>query len=291
MSRDESGKGLGPSKNLEKDERSMVKVCMAGVTGWTGRAITEALVAAEDLTLTGAVARKAAGQDLGEALGLARQGLVVSKSVSEALDSAACDVLIDYTHPDSIKGHVLEAVGRGVCVVIGTSGLTAEDYAEIDAAARSAKVGVLASGNFAITAALLSHFALQAARYIEHFEVIDYAKSAKPDAPSGTARELAERLGEVRQPAIDWPLDQIRGPRELRGGSINGVQVHSVRLPSYTASVDALFTVPGARLKLTHDAGTDARVYAKGTLLAARKVGGFVGLKRGLDQLLFEEGG
>ncbi|MEX2629612.1 MAG: 4-hydroxy-tetrahydrodipicolinate reductase [Tistlia sp.] len=266
----------------------MTRICLAGATGWTGRAVAAAALDAEDVTLVGAVARRSAGQDLGEALGRAPAGLEIAASVEAALAAAEADVLVDYTHPSAVKDHALTALARGVSVVVGTSGLIAEDYAELDAAARAAGRGVLASGNFAITAALLSHFALIAARFIEHFEVIDYAKAAKPDAPSGTARELAERLGEVRRPRLDHPIEQTIGPKELRGGSINGVQVHSVRLPSYTASVDALFTVPGARLKLTHDAGTDASVYAQGTLLGARRVGGFVGLKRGLDQLLFD---
>ena len=97
------------------------------------------------------------------------------------------------------------------------------------------------------------------------------------------------RSGEVRRPQLDYPLEEIIGSREARGGTINGVQVHAVRLPSYAASVDALFTVPGSRLILKHDAGTDASIYAEGTLLAARRVTTIVGLVRGLDRLLFPQ--
>lgn len=267
----------------------MTRVCIAGATGWAGRAVAEAALAASDLEVTGAVARRAAGDDLGHLLGQRRADIRVSASVEEALDAAPADVLIDYTHPSVVKDHILAALKRGTAVVVGTSGLTAEDYAELDAAARRAVKGVVASGNFAITSALLSHFALIAARHIPHFEIIDYAKSAKPDAPSGTARELAERLGDVRKPQVDYPIDDIMGPSETRGGTINGVQVHAVRLPSYAASIDALFTVRGSRLILKHDAGTDASVYAEGTLVAARKVGSVTGLVRGLDRLIFGE--
>src|SRR3546814_2514202 len=91
-----------------------------------------------------------------------------------------------------------------------------------------------------------------------HVEVIDYAKAAKPDAPSGTARERAERLGDVRKPELGYPLDKVGGTPETRGGTVNGVQVHAVRLPSYTASVEAIFAVPGARMTLRHDAGETA---------------------------------
>src|SRR3546814_3578984 len=111
---------------------------------------------------------------------------------------------------------------------------------------------------FSLTAALVQHFALIAARHIGHFEVIDYAKAAKPDAPSGTAREMAERLGDVRKPELGYPLDKVGGTPETRGGTVNGVQVHAVRLPSYTASVEAIFAVPGARMTLRPDAGETA---------------------------------
>lgn len=267
----------------------MTRIIVAGATGWTGRAVVEAALAAPDIQVVGAVARRAAGRDLGEVLGREPLDVTVAASVPEALAAAQADVLVDYTKPGAVKAHVLAAVERGVAAVVGTSGLTAEDYADLDAAARAKGVGVVASGNFALTAALLSHFALIAARHIGHFEIIDYAKAAKPDAPSGTARELAERLGDVRRPELGLPLDQVSGSREARGGTINGVQVHSVRLPSFAATVDALFTVGNSRLKITHDAGADASIYADGTLVAARRVKDVVGVVRGLDRLLFGE--
>ena len=91
-------------------------------------------------------------------------------------------------------------------VVIGSSGLTADDFAEIDAAARARSLGVVASGNFSLTAAMCQAGALLAARHLPTWEVIDYASATKPDVPSGTARELAERLGEVRRPELGHPI-------------------------------------------------------------------------------------
>ena len=265
----------------------MTKICMAGVTGWTGKAIAAGILDAADLELTGALARKAAGLDVGAALGRGPVGVTITADLGAAL--AGAEVLIDYTHPESVKEHSRAAIRRGIAVVIGTSGLPAADYAELDAEARAAGVGVLAAGNFSLTAALVQHFALIAGKHIEHFEVIDYAKAAKPDAPSGTARELAERLGDLRKPALGYPLDKISGTPETRGGTVNGVQVHALRLPSYTASVEAVFAVPGARLSLRHDAGETAAPYVEGTLAAARKVREVKGLVRGLDRLLFVE--
>src|SRR5690554_6664096 len=112
-----------------------IRVVMAGATGWVGRAMIPAILAQDDMTLAGAVARNAAGLDSGAALGLAPNGTMVSATLEEAL-AAPSDVVVDYTKPDAVKGNTLAAIGKGRHVVIGTSGLGAADYAEIDKAAR-----------------------------------------------------------------------------------------------------------------------------------------------------------
>ena len=263
-----------------------LNICIAGATGWTGRALVAAVLESDGLALSAAVARRAAGQDIGSAIGLEAAGTAISGSVAEALGTPT-DVLIDYTAPDAVKGHVLTAVAAGVAVVVGTSGLEAADYAEIDAAARESGVGVIAAGNFSLTAALLQHFALFAARHVPHWEILDYAGAGKPDAPSGTARELAERLGEVAKSDLGVAIEDMFGPRETRGAEIGGARVHSLRLPSYVISCEAIFGMAGERLTLRHDAGDSAEPYVAGTLLAARKAGGVKGLVRGLDRILF----
>ena len=144
----------------------------------------------------------------------------------------------------------------------------------------------IAAGNFSLTAALLLRFAVAASRHLDTWEVIDYASFGKPDAPSGTARELAERLETVRAPALGVPLDDVHGVRDARGATVGGTQVHSLRLPSFTVSTEVVFAAEGERLQIRHDAGESAAPYVAGTLLAVRAVLGRVGLTRGLDQLL-----
>jgi 4-hydroxy-tetrahydrodipicolinate reductase len=263
-------------------------VCLAGATGWTGRALVQGVLDAPDLALGSAVSRSAAGRDLGEALGGEALGVAVHATVGEALDGI--DVLVDYTSATAVKPNTLAAIDAGVAVVIGSSGLTAVDFGEIDAAARARSVGVVASGNFSLTAAMCQAAALLAARHLPQWEVIDYASATKPDVPSGTARELAERLGEVREPAIGRPLDEIHGPREARGVGVAGTQIHSVRLPSFVVSTEVVFGLPDERLTIRHDAGATAQPYVAGTLLAVGKVPGLIGLTRGLDTLLLGPG-
>lgn len=265
-----------------------VRITLAGSTGWVGTALVAAIAAADDLVLAGAVGRSAAGQDAGEAAGLSHLGVPISATLEEAL-RAPSDVVIDYTKPGAVKAHALMALEQGRHVVVGTSGLSAQDYAEIDRQAREAGRGVLAAGNFSITATLLRRFALEAARYVPDVEVIDYASAKKPDVPSGTARELAELLSEVRQPATSTPVGELTGVPGTRGGTLGArepVQVHSLRMPSFVLSCEAVFGADNERLVIRHDAGSSAAPYVAGTLLAARRVLSFVGLKRGLDAVM-----
>jgi len=212
----------------------------------------------------------------------------ISAKLADAL-AAPADVVIDYTKPDVVKHHALQALAHGCHVVIGTSGLSADDYAKIDTAAREKGRGVVAAGNFSITATLMRRFALEAARLVPDVEIIDYASAKKADTPSGTARELAEMLGAVRHAGTAKPVGELIGVPETRGGAIGvptPVQVHSVRMPSYVLSCEVVFGADNERLTIRHDAGASAAPYVVGTLLAARRVGSFVGLRRGLDAVL-----
>jgi 4-hydroxy-tetrahydrodipicolinate reductase len=129
--------------------------------------------------------------------------------------------------------------------------------------------------------------ALLAARHLPYREVIDYAGETKPDVPSGTARELAERLAEVRPAEVGRPVE-LHGPREARGVAVEGTHIHSVRLPSFVVSTEVLFALPDERLTIRHDAGGTPAPYVAGTLLAVRRVTDLVGLTRGLDTLLLQ---
>jgi 4-hydroxy-tetrahydrodipicolinate reductase len=262
-----------------------IKVCLAGATGWAGSELARAIGKTRDLVLVAAVSRKNAGRDLGEALGGPRLDCLVYASTPEALANP-CDVYVDYTKPDSAKTNILAALECGAHVVVGTSGLTDGDFAEIDITARREHRGVLACGNFALTVVLLQQFAEVAAKLIPQWEVIDYAHDDKIDAPSGTARELAARLSRVRHPEPTIPLDRIVGPREARGATLAGSQVHSVRLPGYVIAAEVIFGMPDQRLTIRHDSGGSARPYVDGALLAIRKVSTLLGVHRGLDSVL-----
>ena len=264
-----------------------IRVCVAGVSGWTGSEVTRAVLACGEFDLTGAVARRSAGRDVGELLGLPARGVAVSGTLEEALARPA-DVLVDFTSPESVKQRTVEALSRGARVVVGTSGLTAADFQDIERKAAECGLGVIAAGNFSLTAALAKHFALLAAKHLPSWEVIDYAHAEKPDAPSGTTRELAEALGEVARNEKAIPVERTHGEPGARGASVAGTQVYSVRLPGIVLAFETIFGLPDERLTIRHDAGKGAGPYVRGTLLAVRRVMQVTGLVRGLDRLLFD---
>lgn len=261
------------------------KICVAGATGWAGSALSKGIFQSDDMELVVGISRRNAGKTLGDVLNIENFSAPIVSSAEEALKFNP-DIFFEYTKPNIAKSNIIMALQHGCHVIVGTSGLSKEDYDEIDQVAIEAKRGVLAVGNFALTVVLLQKFAEMATKYIPHWEIIDYAHSDKIDAPSGTARELAHRLSSIRESQLDVKLEDTNGEVESRGIRLNGSQVHSVRLPGYVISLDAIFGMPDQKLILRHEAGTSAEPYVNGGLLAIRKVSDLVGVHRGLDSVM-----
>jgi 4-hydroxy-tetrahydrodipicolinate reductase len=266
--------------------KKKIRVCVAGATGWAASELCRGIVLENDLELVSAVSRKNANKSLNGILHLpGDKNIPVFGTIEEAL-TIPCDVLVDYTSPDIAKHHALAAINKGVNVVIGTSGLSDEDYEEIKVSAKECRKSVLAVGNFAISVVLLNRFAEMAAKYMPHWEIIDYAKDTKIDTPSGSAMELANRLSKVGESIKAIPIEYNKGIIETRGANINRMQVHSVRLPGFVISLEAIFGLADEKLIIKHDAGSSAKPYVGGALLAIRKVDSFIGLRRGLDSVM-----
>ena len=264
-----------------------IRVVVAGATGWTGSAVAKAILGGGDFVLAGAVARSAAGKDVGEVLGLPKDAADERNAILEIRAGTGGDEASLFAG-DLFRMYERYAARQGWRVeVVSASEGEVGGFKEIVASV--AGKGVFAAGNFSVTAALLKRFAASAAKYVRDVEIIDYAYQGKPDTPSGTARELAEQLSLVRQPGTAKPVAELSGLRETRGAAIGEkipVQVHSVRLPGFVLGCEALFGAPDERLTIRHDAGASAAPYVGGTLLAVRRVGEQAGLRRGLDTLL-----
>jgi 4-hydroxy-tetrahydrodipicolinate reductase len=177
-------------------------------------------------------------------------------SLVSSLDDA--DAMIDFTRPDAVAANVLAAIGAGVPVVVGTSGW---DHVPIDVAARAAGVPVFHAPNFAIGAVLMMRFAEEAHRLLPDAEIVELHDAAKVDAPSGTAKATAERMG-------------------------GDVPIHSIRLPGLVAHQEVIFGALGEVLTIRHDT-TSREAFVPGVLLALERVASLPpGLTLGLDTLL-----
>lgn len=263
----------------------MTKVCISGATGNVGQELIKAIVKRDDIQLVAAMGHASAGKRLLECVDIPGcPDIPVCDSVEKALKEAAFTTIIDYTTPTSVLNTMIHSIEHDIHCVVGTSGLTNEEFDRLDRLARQHDVGVI-TANFSVTATLMMHFSKIAARLVPHWEIMDYAADTKIDAPSGTARELAFLLKGVSAPehAID-PKD-VHGHPESRGLNLDGSQVHAVRLPGYYSAVEAIFGLTGERITIRHDSMSDVP-YVEGTLLAAREISRYRGVVRGMERLL-----
>lgn len=180
-----------------------ISVCLAGATGWAGSALARAIAHSSDLAISAGVARRHVGRALSDVLVEPRLAGAIFGTVSEALQ-IPCDVFVEYSHPSIAKQNILTALQNKCHVVVGTSGLTEEDFEEVDREAKRAGKGVLACGNFALTAALLQKFAEYAAKYLPYWEIVDFGSELKADVPSGTSSRTGIALGEGASSAGDY---------------------------------------------------------------------------------------
>lgn len=264
----------------------MIKVCIAGATGWAGSALSKGVFENPNMQLVAGLSQSRQGENLADILNLGDVDIPLFGDVDEVLAQVDFDVLVEFTKPEIAKRNILKALEKAKKVVVGTSGLSNEDYLEIERAALDNDTSVIAAGNFAITAVLLSKFAEIAAKYIPNYEIIDYASQNKVDAPSGSVAELAQRLSKVQQSHLEVSIENTIGRKDARGADIDGVQVHSVRLPGHVLGIETIFGLQDEKLIIRHDAGSSAIPYVKGALLAIEKVSTFKGLKRGLDSVM-----
>jgi 4-hydroxy-tetrahydrodipicolinate reductase len=191
------------------------------------------------------------GSVLGPALAAA--GHVVADA-----DPAGCEAAVDFTRPDAVEANVRACLDAGVPVVVGTSGW---ETGPVDEAARAAGLAVLYATNFALGAVLMMRFAAEAAAVLPRAEIVELHHEGKLDAPSGTAKATAERMG------IDPPI-------------------HSVRLPGLVAHQEVIFGGPGETLTIRHDT-TSREAFVPGVLLALERLRDLPpGLTVGLESVL-----
>lgn len=262
----------------------MIRVGVIGACGRMGRMVCGAVAEAEDMDLVAAIDRSSAGTAIGEIVGRAELEVPVATE-PEALVDAGVEVAVDFTHPEVVRSTVDWCVERGLHLVVGTTGLTAQDLSEIGERIEAAggRSNVLVAPNFAVGAVLMERFAAMAAHVFPAVEVIELHHDGKADAPSGTSLATARRILGERGEAYRGPdRESLEG---ARGGDLEGVRVHSVRLPGLVAHQEVIFGGQGQTLTIRHDT-TDRSAFMPGVVLAVRAIGSRPGLTVGLEPLL-----
>ena len=248
----------------------MIDVVVSGAKGRMGTCVVQAVAAAEDMRVVGCYAPRHAGQNVTCADG----EFPCAEDLGTLLEQARPDVLVDFSQPSCALENVRCALGHGVSVVCGTTGVSNEDL-------RAAAEGCAVDGarlfyapNFTTGAVLMMQFAKTAGRFFDDVEIIEMHHDGKKDAPSGTAVQTARMIGEGRghvRNAGPGAETEIEGCAGARGCEVDGVRVHAVRGAGYMASQEVILSCAGQNLVIRHDS-TQREAYMPGVLLAVRGV-------------------
>jgi 4-hydroxy-tetrahydrodipicolinate reductase len=244
-----------------------MKVAVLGAKGRMGAETVAAIESASDLTLSSAL-------DLGDSL--------------DQLIKTGTEVVIDFTHPDSVMKNLEFAITNGIHVVVGTTGFDDKKLSELkNLLSKNTKVGALIAPNFGLGAVLMMQFSQKAAQYFESVEIIELHHANKVDAPSGTAIRTAELITDARKQSKKGAMPDasktiIPG---ARGAKVGDVPIHSVRSHGYVAHQEVIFGDAGETLSIRHDSINRAG-FMPGVLIGVRNVAKHPGLTVGLENYM-----
>jgi 4-hydroxy-tetrahydrodipicolinate reductase len=264
----------------------VIRVGVVGAGGRMGREVCRAVTADPGLELVAALDPG----HLGEEIVPEQPTLAVTGTLDGLLD-AGTEVAVDFTQPDAVLQTLRWGAAHGVHMVVGTTGISSGDLAELDELFGGSSANCLVAPNFAIGAVLAMRFAEEAARFMPAAEVIELHHDAKVDAPSGTALATARRIAAARSQAPGTAAPPHLAAEGIhpgaRGADVEGVRVHSVRLPGLVAHQEVILGAQGQTLSIRHDS-TDRASFMPGVLMAIKAISSLPGLTVGLEPLLGE---
>jgi 4-hydroxy-tetrahydrodipicolinate reductase len=257
-----------------------IRVAVHGALGKMGRTLIDALCRESEMQIVGATDIEATEDHLTLPDGSGR--IPLSQELAPILDSCQPEVVVDFSTAKAVMPLARQTIERGVNLVIGTTGLSAEDIKEIERLAKAKGVGIVVAPNFALGAVLMMHLAKIAGKYLDYAEIIELHHERKLDAPSGTAIATARAMAQARGKPFATPAGE---KTTSRGKQVDGIIIHSVRLPGLLAHQEVILGGVGQTLSIRHDTiGRDC--YMPGVILAIREVVKKKGLIYGLDTLL-----
>ena len=248
----------------------MINVAVCGANGKMGQEVIKAVEADNDMTLVARIDIKD-----GE-----------FATIKDAKSSVNIDVLVDFTQPKSIYENALYCLNNGINIVIGTTGLSDEEIAELKNLSQKNGLGCLIAPNFSTGAVLMMKFAQMASKYFDNAEIIELHHNQKKDAPSGTAVKTALMMAGENTNFTTGNCQEVETIKGARGAnSYNNIHIHSVRMPGYIASQEVLLGASGQILTIRHDS-MNRECYMDGVLRAIRFVNENKEFVYGLENIL-----
>ncbi len=248
----------------------MINVAVCGANGKMGQEVIKAVDADNNMSLVAKI-------DI-------RDGEFAT--IKDAKNSVKIDVLVDFTQPKSIYENALYCLNNGINIVIGTTGLSDEEIAELKNLSQKTGFGCLIAPNFSTGAVLMMKFAQMASKYFDNAEIIELHHNQKKDAPSGTAVKTALMMAGENTNFTAGNCAEVETINGARGAnSYNNIHIHSVRMPGYIASQEVLFGASGQILTIRHDS-MNRECYMDGVLRAVRFVNENKEFVYGLENIL-----
>ena len=260
-----------------------MKVCVCGACGKMGSEVVKSLKKENDMVLVGAVDIFNIGRSIGDIIGT-DDVIVISDNLKKTLEESKPDIMIELTSPKSVYSNTKIALEYGIPVVIGATGLTNKQIVILEKIADEKGIGVLWATNFAIGAILMMEFAVKAAKYFKNVEIIEYHHDNKLDAPSGTSLKTASLIEKVKESHKLGNSEEKELTLRARGAEIDGVRIHSVRLPGFIAHQEVIFGDVGQVFTIRHDS-MNRESFMPGVIMACRNLIGKKGFIEGLEGL------
>jgi 4-hydroxy-tetrahydrodipicolinate reductase len=245
----------------------LIRVIINGCNGKMGKEIIAGLTDNDEIQLVGTTGR--------------------NDNLEQEIKIKKSQVVVDFTHPSTVYNNIKVILKNKSYAVVGTTGLTDDQKDDIDKMAKLNGVGILIAPNFSIAAILMMKFAVEAAKYMPHVEIVEYHHDQKADTPSGTAIKTAENIniiaGKIQKSAVaSKELSELKS----LGTKIGNIRIHSVRLPGFIASQEVIFGENGQSLKIRHDT-INRSSFIPGIILGIKEISKYTGLIYGLENLLW----
>lgn len=262
-----------------------IKIIVAGPRGRMGKEAVKLVQETESFELTAVIDHKNDGGNLENISGFAGISAPIYSNIEQCFSSVECDVLIDLTTPEVGMYHTRTALTYGIRPVVGTTGFSAEDLEELESLTKDKGIGCIIAPNFAVGAVLMMKFSQMAAKYFPDVELIEMHHDRKLDAPSGTGVKTAEMIKEVRDAKQQGHPNEKETIQGARGANIDGMHIHSVRLPGLVAHQQVMFGADGQLLTIRHDSFTRAS-FMSGVKLSVETVMKIDTLVYGLENII-----